>query len=149
MRKEFDAWAFEQCAIKGHEIKGIKGSNGANIKYINTTTNEEFSLGEKSQECGNCEHARQVGDKSCQHIVGCVSLIKGEVSPQEVKNSNVYEGYVYCGRRVGDIKDCETFGRGVLTFGLMTDYTGSCRLYTKLRTIQQNFEVEEDDGHYL
>ena len=52
---DFDSWAFEQCVTNGHEIKGIKGSSGVNVKYINTTTKEEFSLGDKCPECGECE----------------------------------------------------------------------------------------------
>ena len=40
----FDEWAFEQCVILGHEIKSIQNEEGVNIKWINTTTKEEFVL---------------------------------------------------------------------------------------------------------
>jgi hypothetical protein len=81
--------------------------------------------------CENCEHARQVGDKNVQNIVGCVRLIMGDIKPRDVRNSNVYEGYVYGQRRVGDTAESEVLGKGVLTFGLMTDCTGTCHMANK------------------
>lgn len=40
---KFDAWAFEQCVVKGHQINGIKNEAGENIDWVNTTTGELFS----------------------------------------------------------------------------------------------------------
>ncbi len=55
MSEDFDSWAFTQCVINGHSIEGIKGNGGENIKYVNTTTKEEFVLGDKCPECGAYE----------------------------------------------------------------------------------------------
>lgn len=87
--------------------------------------------------CGNCKHARQIADKKRQDIVGCV-LLNGNpndslgsplLKMEDVRESNVYEGYVYFGRRVGDIEKSDTFGKGTLTLGLMVDETGYCPKY--------------------
>jgi hypothetical protein len=43
-QEDFDTWAFRQCVVKGHKIQGVKNEHGVNIKYINTTTLEEFEL---------------------------------------------------------------------------------------------------------
>ena len=43
----FDDWAFKQCVNLGHEIVSIKGEDGVNIKWVNTTTGEEFDLCKK------------------------------------------------------------------------------------------------------
>ncbi len=40
---EFDEWAFVQCVIQGDRIEAIKGDDGINIDWINTTTQELFS----------------------------------------------------------------------------------------------------------
>lgn len=40
----FDDWSFQQCIILGHDIISIKDESGMNIKWINTTTKEEFIL---------------------------------------------------------------------------------------------------------
>lgn len=91
-------------------------------------------------KCINCKWARQVGDKSRQDVVGCV-LLNGDpsdsfkaplLSPNSVENSNIYEGYIYFGRKVGDIEDSKSFGKGTLTLGLITDATGSCGLGEEL-----------------
>ena len=55
MKKDFDSWAFEQCVTKGHTIVGVKNDSGINVKYVNTTTEEEFVLGEKCPGCGASE----------------------------------------------------------------------------------------------
>lgn len=55
MTTEFDSWAFKQCVTNGQEIEGVKGADGENIKYVNTTTKEEFHLGDKCPECGSYE----------------------------------------------------------------------------------------------
>ena len=84
--------------------------------------------------CGNCKHARQIADKNNPDIVGCV-LLNGNpnnslgapvLGMKEVRESNVYEGYVYFGRCVGDVEESDTFGKGTLTLGLMVDSTGYC-----------------------
>ena len=38
----FKDWAWQQCMVKGHNIVSIKDENGENIKWENTTTNEEY-----------------------------------------------------------------------------------------------------------
>lgn len=39
---DFDEWAFMQCVLLGNEIISVKDENGENVKWVNTTTNEEF-----------------------------------------------------------------------------------------------------------
>lgn len=87
--------------------------------------------------CINCKWARQIADKENQDIVGCV-LLNGNPADSlkppilhmnEVVTNNVYEGYIYFGRKVGDIADSDTFGKGTLTLGLMVDSTGYCKKF--------------------
>ena len=80
--------------------------------------------------CGDCEHARQVGDKKIQHIVGCTKLLHGEIHIVDVVNSDIYEGYMYGCRRVGDVSESKTLGKGTLTLGMMTESKGSCKMAT-------------------
>lgn len=46
----FEAWAWQQCMVMGHEIVSIKDTQGENIKWVNTTTEEEFLLMEDDNE---------------------------------------------------------------------------------------------------
>ena len=102
------------------------------------------------KQCKSCKHARQVGDLTRQDVVGCVLLNKEgvyevQVTPDDsvmaqanyitrecVRNSNIYEGYIYFGRRPGDIAKNKELGKGTLTLGLMTDARGSCDKYATL-----------------
>ena len=45
----FSDWSWEQCMVKGHEIVSIKDSDGENIKWVNTTTGEEFFIYKESK----------------------------------------------------------------------------------------------------
>lgn len=40
----FSEWSFIQCVTLGHEIRAVKNESGVNIKWVNTTTGEEFYL---------------------------------------------------------------------------------------------------------
>lgn len=89
----------------------------------------------KEINCGSCKWARQIADKNRTDIVGCV-LLNGNpcdsfkppvLSIDKVVGGNIYEGYVYFGRRVGDIADSHNFGNGVLTLGLMVDSSCLCK----------------------
>jgi hypothetical protein len=100
--------------------------------------------------CLNCTHARQVGDKTTQEFVGCVLLNNQDsyetiitqddsiqvqsdyILQSQVKNSNIYQGYIYFGRRVGDIVEDEILGRGALTLGLIVESKGICHKFENL-----------------
>lgn len=79
--------------------------------------------------CSDCEHARQTAKKSCQNRVGCVMLGQEKITIHDVKNSELYEGYIYYGRRVGDISESKALGKGALTLGIITESKGTCKSF--------------------
>jgi hypothetical protein len=101
----------------------------------------------KCQLCLNCEHARQAGNLDSQDVVGCVLLNRdGEeyqyitetdsavgifdgVKQHEVLNSNIYKGYIYFGRRPGDVQESNFIGKGAITLGLLVDSKGYCKKF--------------------
>ena len=99
---------------------------------------------EKCQLCLNCEHARQSANLKRQDVVGCVLLNRdGEeyeyitqydkavgifegVKPENIRNSTIYQGYIYFGRRPGDVQESSVLGKGAITLGLLVDSKGYC-----------------------
>ena len=81
------------------------------------------------RRCLKCKHARQAGRLNQVDVVGCVKLSNGEVEVSDViGEGNIYNGYVYFGRKVGDNRDSRTvgLGHGVITYGLLCDADLSC-----------------------
>lgn len=50
MNNDFNKWAFEQVQVKGNVIVSLKDETGRNVRWINTTTNEEFTLDNKKPQ---------------------------------------------------------------------------------------------------
>jgi hypothetical protein len=81
------------------------------------------------KNCGNCTHARQSARLGQTEIVGCAKLTLGEISINDVSGAgNLYEGYIYGARRVGDCRESKDVGLGhsVLTLGMLCDSTMTC-----------------------
>lgn len=81
------------------------------------------------KNCGNCSHARQSARLGQTDIVGCVKLTLGEIEVRDVSGEgNLYEGYIYSARRVGDNRESKDvgLGHGILTFGILCDEPLSC-----------------------
>jgi len=80
--------------------------------------------------CRTCEHARQAGKKDQTDIVGCAVMTRGDISIYDVTNSNVYEGWMYSGRRPGDKSHADTLDKGCLLNGSkLVDSEGCCNHY--------------------
>ena len=40
--ESFESWARQQIMVKGHSVVSVKNAEGINVKWVNTTTGEEF-----------------------------------------------------------------------------------------------------------
>ena len=40
--ESFESWAWQQIMVKGHSVVSVKNAEGINVKWVNTTTGEEF-----------------------------------------------------------------------------------------------------------
>ena len=89
----------------------------------------------QGKTCSNCEHARQVGNKGIQNIVGCTRLLQGQIEIHDVTplTSQIHEGYIYNCRRVGDVEESKTVEKGALILGYMTESSASCYKYEELK----------------
>ena len=67
--------------------------------------------------CLNCNYARQVGDKKRQDVVGCAIINDELMSIKDVLSGAVYEGWIYCGRRVGDVAESKKVRKGCSSKG--------------------------------
>lgn len=90
--------------------------------------------------CGNCSYARQRGNKDDQNIVGCcntyynddsesfytVSETSWEIPVTFLGEGNIYKGWYYNCRMVGDVDDNSTLGKGAMTNGVLVDNTQCC-----------------------
>ncbi len=86
-----------------------------------------------NQRCLTCHHARQIGDKSRQDVVACAKLTEPSMKMKEVENSDLYEGYAYLNRKVGDVGEAGygNVARSCLTLSVITDDDGWCKNWTK------------------
>ena len=82
-----------------------------------------------SNNCINCNNARQVGDLKRVDTVGCSLLIEGDISISDITGSSFYQGYVYCRRRVGDDTPPgeAPLGKGALVYGVICASCNTCR----------------------
>lgn len=77
--------------------------------------------------CANCGNARQAADKSRQDVVGCRLMTLENVPDPSFYGGNIYEGWLYGGRRPGNTGESTTVGEGMLTRGILVDATGYCK----------------------
>ena len=84
------------------------------------------------RKCLNCEHARQSGKLNQTDVVACVMLTDGRAGLGDVSGSNIYEGYGYLGRKVGDSSESDGIGRGVITLSYLVDSKGSCPSFAEV-----------------
>ena len=100
----------------------------------------ELSSGdETNRSCRYCEHARQVGDMSRTDVVGCALMTRGGISIYDYVGKNVYEGWMYGGRRPGDTSKSRGIGHGVhQNFSKLVDSDGHCKDFERAITIYED-----------
>lgn len=85
------------------------------------------------KNCENCNHARQSARLGQTDVVGCSKLTNRKIKPNDVIGvGNVYEGYMYPARRVGDNRESSSvlgLGHGTLLYGLLCDGTLTCNVW--------------------
>jgi len=80
-------------------------------------------------KCANCDHARQVGDRSCQTVVGCALIALDRIAIDDVYSKNIHKGYMYNCRRVGDVADSRELEKGALIYSTLVDSDGICERF--------------------
>ncbi len=97
--------------------------------------------------CRMCEHARQAGKRDQTDIVGCTAMTRDDVSPNQYRGGNVYEGWLYSTRRPGDERNEYEPGLwlGALVRGVLVDSKGACPSFIQADKIIPTKEIETNE----
>ena len=96
------------------------------------------------KNCSLCEHARQRCKLDDQQVVGCSKVYsQGDKVFHQSDTSvdkemvfsgagNVYLGWFFAARRVGDIVENNVVGRGIIVNGVLVDKTQLCAYFKEI-----------------
>lgn len=91
--------------------------------------------------CKTCKFSRQCCNKAETSLVGCTMIypdkttLRSNLSDKKVDiigEGNIFKGWFYNNRKVGDISERSDIGAGAMVNGILLEHTQCCSLYEKV-----------------